>query len=69
MISRLRQLLPSIRKRDEADEREKMARLEWAEGELSALQVRKDRALGILAARDSRNHWRESIEQMIQGVS
>ncbi len=56
------------REREAAAEAEKMARLEKAEAELLVLQERKSRALRILSERDRRNHWRESIEEMIQGV-
>lgn len=49
------------------DEREKMARLEQAEAELTDLKDRMDRAVEYLDARTRRNHWRESIEKMIRG--
>lgn len=44
------------------------ARLVEAERELEELKVRAREAIGTLDARASRNHWRESIEQMITGV-
>lgn len=53
--------------RVDADEREKMARLEAAEQELVGLKDRAARAISLLDERQRRNHWRESIEQMIQG--
>lgn len=49
------------------DEREKMARLEQAEAELTDLKDRMDRAVEYLDARTRRNYWRESIEKMIRG--
>lgn len=52
----------------EAREREKMAALERAEGDLRDLKERKTRALGELDARHRRNHWGESIVEMIQGA-
>lgn len=48
-------------------DRANLARLEQAESDLGVLKARASRAIGILDARDGRNHWRESIEQMIQG--
>lgn len=51
-----------------ADEHEKMARLEQAEKELDSLKLRAACAIGILDARQKQNHWRESIEKMIQGA-
>lgn len=56
-----------VSKRD-AEEEEKMARLEQAERELEHVKTRSDRATRILSDRGTRNHWRESIEQMIQGA-
>lgn len=50
-------------------EREKMARLEEAERELASLTERGANAVGMLLARNDRNHWRESIEDMIHGRS
>lgn len=49
-------------------EAEKMARLERAEAEVAGLRIRADNAIQFLDARRKRNHWRESIEQMIQGA-
>lgn len=43
------------------------ARLENADRDLAHLRKRADLALGTLEDRHSRNHWRESIEQMITG--
>lgn len=53
--------------REDADEREKMKRLEQAERDLFFLQIRASRAISLLESRQRRNHWRESIEEMIQG--
>jgi hypothetical protein len=50
-------------------EREKSARLEDAEREVADLRSRADRAIRTLDDRHTRNHWRESIEQMIQGAA
>lgn len=49
-------------------ESEKDARIEHAERHLRELQDRSDKALTTLNERDSRNHWREAIQQMIQGA-
>lgn len=48
-------------------EREKMARLEQAETDLLHLKARRDQAILTLDARHRRNHWKQSVEQMIQG--
>ena len=56
----------SARDRADAEEREKIARLEEAEREVKHLKARGDRAIQFLESRDNRNHWRESIEQMIR---
>lgn len=45
-----------------------MAALESAERELRELQARGQKAVGYLKPRGDRNHWRESIEQMIIGA-
>lgn len=50
-------------------EHEKESRLEQAERDLFFLKHRAARAIARLDDRSSRNHWRESIEQMIQGAS
>jgi hypothetical protein len=56
------------RNQHEAEEREHDARLDAATAELRELQERGDRAVQFLAARRQRNHWRESITNMIQGA-
>lgn len=61
--------LSSAKKRQDTLEREKMARLEQAEGELSSLRDRAGLAIRRLDERRARNHWRESIEQLIQGAT
>jgi len=48
-------------------DREKMRRLEAAEQELASLRERGVVAVNTLIARNERNHWRESIEDMIHG--
>lgn len=45
------------------------ARLEDAEREVTELQHRASRAIKTLTDRQHRNHWRESIEKMIGGVT
>lgn len=50
------------------EEREKMARLEAAERERDALLARGARAVTTLTARNDRNHWRESVRDMILGA-
>lgn len=50
-----------------ADDRSEYARLEEAEREVTELKQRCDAAAGILDARRKRNHWRETVEQMIRG--
>lgn len=60
--------IPSRTRQDEED-REKMATLERAERDLDELKVRKDRAVAFLSTRDDRNHWQESVANMIRGVS
>ena len=46
-----------------------MARLEEAEQMLASLSERGANAVGTLVARNERNHWGESIENMIHGRS
>lgn len=59
-----------IRKqREEIIDAEHEARMEKAVRDVDELRTRADAALGTLDARDRRNHWRESIEQMIQGAT
>lgn len=53
----------------DAEEAIKMSRLVKAEEDLRDLQRRGDAAVQFLTARAGRNHWREAVEQMIQGVS
>ena len=52
----------------EAAEREHDERLAEAEYDLMHLQARGENAVRTLNERHSRNHWRESIERMIQGA-
>lgn len=52
----------------EALEQDKFVRLEKAEQDLQSLQLRAIRAITLLDDRQQRNHWRESIEEMIQGA-
>lgn len=67
MITWFKRRAAVARIRREAEEREKIARLEAAEKDLQALQVRGEKAVRFLTERHGRNHWRESIQQMIQG--
>lgn len=53
---------------DSPTEREKITRLEQAEAEVADLVARSERAIGYLTPRRGRNHWRESITEMIQGA-
>lgn len=46
----------------------KIERLERAEAEVENLKMRAHAAIQILDGRRERNHWRESIQEMIQGV-
>lgn len=48
-------------------DREKYVRLEKAESDLLGLKQRAHVAISSLDSRNRRNHWQESIEQMIQG--
>lgn len=48
-------------------EREKMATLDEAEKTLASLTERSEKAMATLDARDKRNHWQESVRQMIHG--
>jgi hypothetical protein len=47
---------------------EKMERLEKAEEDLRNLKSRAEKAIQTLDDRHKRNHWRESITEMIQGA-
>lgn len=58
----------SRKSRADVVEHEKMARLENADRDLQQYQERASRAINALDSRHGRNHWRESIEQMIQGA-
>lgn len=70
MIGRfIKKVTVSSRNIEDEVEREKMARLEAAEQELASLTERGETAVNELASRGKRNHWRESIEQMIHGVA
>lgn len=57
-------IFPAKSHTDDYDE----ARLLDAERDLEALKKRAATANKTLLARASRNHWRESIEQMILGA-
>jgi len=60
--------LRARRRQHAATEAAHEARLEKFETDLHALRGRADTAIGSLNARHDRNHWRESIEEMITGV-
>lgn len=49
------------------EEQAKDQRLAEAEKALSNLQHRAHVAVGYLDGRGGRNHWKESVEEMIQG--
>lgn len=63
-------LFRNKRKRQERDgaERAHDLTLEQAESTLRDLTTRGEQAVRTLDDRDRRNHWRESIQSMIQGV-
>lgn len=69
MIAKVTEWFRSFRNPEDPADREKMARLEAAEGDLHALTLRADLAVRLLTERNGRNHWRESIEDMIRGAS
>lgn len=54
------------RLRDERAEAEKLHRLDSAEKDLADLKRRAAKANKTLDDRQSRNHWREAIEQLIR---
>lgn len=62
------ELLRRNRAKSDAVEAEKMARLERAERDLGDLQARGYHAVRALDERGGRNHWRESVEEMIRGT-
>lgn len=47
----------------------KLQRLEQAEAEMRALRERSDRSLKFLTERHNRNHWSESVHDMITGTT
>lgn len=49
-------------------EQAKIERLTKAESELEVLKARQCKAVAALNDRHSRNHWRESVQQIIQGA-
>lgn len=56
------------RKKRAVVEKEKNARLDEAEAELADLKKRASVAIRVLDNRRQRNHWRDAITEMIQGV-
>ena len=50
-----------------SDEEKKVARLVEAEKSLGELQQRAHVAITYLDGRHRRNHWRESVQEMIEG--
>lgn len=58
---------PKRRKRKRDSEAAKVARLEQAESEVKELISRGETVTKFLEDRQRRNHWRDSIEQMIRG--
>lgn len=65
---KFRRRLRKSRAHSEAIEHEHDVRLAQAEADLEDLTARAEKAVRTLDARHRRNHWRESIEQMIQGA-
>lgn len=55
-------------RRNKTEDIEGLTRLEKAEDDLRDLQERGDLAHRLLHERKCRNHWRETVQQMIQGV-
>lgn len=69
MIKGLKKMITvSSRTRQDEEDREKMASLERAEAELADLKDRSQRAISTLNNRHLRNHWQESIADMIRGA-
>lgn len=58
----------SRKRKEDPAEREKMALLERVEAEAQDLRERADMAVYVMRHRDRRNHWQESIHEMIWGV-
>lgn len=58
---------PKRRKRKRDSEAAEVARLEQAESEVKELISRGETVTKFLEDRQRRNHWRDSIEQMIRG--
>lgn len=58
---------PKRRKRKRDSEAAKLARLEQAESEVKELISRGETVTKVLRDRQRRNHWQDSIEQMIRG--
>ena len=51
----------------DAEYQAKLSRLEAAEAEVADLRARAERAIKTLEDRRKRNHWRESIQEMLGG--
>lgn len=58
---------PKRRKKERDSEAAKLARLEQAESEVRELISRGETVTKFLGDRQRRNHWQDSIEQMIRG--
>lgn len=68
MIEGLKNFLRPGRRQEKIQDLHDDARIEYAERERDALRDRADRAVQALQERHQRNHWAESVKQMIQGV-
>jgi hypothetical protein len=68
VIDLIKRVLWPSRARADAIEQEKIARLEQAEKQVASLTDRGNKAVQFLTERSDRNHWGESIKEMIQGV-
>lgn len=58
-----------VRKRDRDAEVVKNAKIKEAEKDLALLRERGLGAIATLEARRRRNHWRESIEEILRGMA
>lgn len=67
-MTRLKALIHRWRERSRLPEQMHEAKLEDAERLLAQLQERSEAAHKTLSERDQRNHWQESIRDMILGA-
>lgn len=68
MISRIKKWFTSAAKTEhDKHEQERKAAMEAVARDIDSLRERKDKAVTFLSARDKRNHWGESVADMILG--